>query len=178
MSNTKISVYSQPDLKNTTDDALPNYLNSLKFQQSHVLTDIRLGLGYAAVVIAAATFYLDYKFGWEKTKDYTLWAVVVYFALNSALTLWIWAVEKGKIYSGSSGDVLITIASSVTKHYPSYKLKIRQTKPSKGDSLDWDEMDIEAPFTKWFTSDGQFVAKPFQQWLSSEIPLIREAAAK
>ena len=158
-----------------------------------MLTDIRLGLGYAAVVIAAATFYLDYKFGWEKTKDYTLWAVVVYFALNSALTLWIWAVEKGKIYSGSSGDVLvchasihktspnvlqITIASSVTKHYPSYKLKIRQTKPSKGDSLDWDEMDIEAPFTKWFTSDGQFVAKPFQQWLSSEIPLIREAAAK
>ena len=95
------------DLKNTTDDALPNYLNSLKFQQSYLLTDVRLGLGYTAVIIAAATFYFDYRLGWEKTKSYTFWAVVVYFFLNSALTLWIWGIEKGKIYNGSQGDTLV-----------------------------------------------------------------------
>ena len=76
-----------------------------------MLTDIRLGLGYAAVVIAAATFSLDYKLGWDKTKDFTLWAVIVYFILNSTLTLWIWAAEKGKIYSGSRGDELVCFAS-------------------------------------------------------------------
>lgn len=38
----------------------------------------------------------------------------------------------------------------------------------------WKEIKIEAPFTRWFTSDGYFVAKPFQQWLASEIPVIAE----
>ena len=91
----------------------------------------------------------------------------------------LYVLHRCKAVCEASLNVLqITVASSVAKHSPVYQLKIRQTKPSKGNSLDWDEMDIEAPFMKWFTSDGQFVAKPFQQWLSAEIPLIREAALK
>jgi hypothetical protein len=34
---------------------------------------------------------------------------------------------------------------------------------------------IRTPFTRWFTSDGYFVAKPFQQWLASEVPVIGAA---
>lgn len=34
---------------------------------------------------------------------------------------------------------------------------------------------IRAPFTRWFTSDGYFIAKPFQQWLASEVPVIGAA---
>ncbi len=101
------TILIRPDLKNTTDDAIPNYLTSLKFKQSHFLTDVRLSLGYAAVVIAAATFYLDYKFGWDKTKEWTLWAVVAYFILNGALTYWIWGIEKGKVFTGEMGDTLV-----------------------------------------------------------------------
>lgn len=29
--------------------------------------------------------------------------------------------------------------------------------------------------TRWFTADGYFVAKPFQQWLASEIPVVGAA---
>lgn len=29
--------------------------------------------------------------------------------------------------------------------------------------------------TQWFTSDGYFIAKPFQQWLASEVPVIGSA---
>jgi hypothetical protein len=29
--------------------------------------------------------------------------------------------------------------------------------------------------TRWFTSDGYFTAKPFQQWLASEVPIIGAA---
>ena len=97
----------QSDLKNTTDDALPNYLASLNFEQSNFLTDVRLALGYSAVIIAAVTFYFDYKFGWDETKDYTLWAVVVYFLLNGALTLWIWFVEQGKVFTGTSNGTMV-----------------------------------------------------------------------
>lgn len=124
MSNPKISVYNlagmltkcivpecryskQTDLKNTTDDALPNYLNSLKFKQSHNLTDVRLALGYAAVLIAGFTFYFDFKLGWDKTKYWTLWAVVVYFLLNGALTLWIWKVEKGSVFVGNYNQTMV-----------------------------------------------------------------------
>ena len=36
-------------------------------------------------------------------------------------------------------------------------------------------LHIRAPFTSWFTSDGYFVAKPFQQWLASEVPIVGAA---
>jgi hypothetical protein len=100
MSEGKISVYSVPDLKNTTDDALPNYLTSLKFKPNYRLQDVKLGLGYTAVIISAVLFYADWKLGWDKTKAWTLPAVLVYFALNSAFTYWIYFVEKGTIFVG------------------------------------------------------------------------------
>jgi len=33
-------------------------------------------------------------------------------------------------------------------------------------------LEVSSAFTRWFDADGFFVAKPFQQWLASEIPLI------
>ena len=89
-----------PDLKNTTDDALPNYLTSLKFRQSHTQTDIRLFLGYSAVAIAGTLFYFDWKQGWDATKAYTAPAVVAYFIINGIFSYWIWAVEKGVVFAG------------------------------------------------------------------------------
>jgi hypothetical protein len=89
-----------PDLKNTTDDALPNYLHSLKFKQIHTQTDVRLALGYVAVAIAGALFYFDWKYGWDASKPYTAPAVVAYFALNGAFSYWLWFVEKGVVYEG------------------------------------------------------------------------------
>lgn len=90
------------DLKNTSDDAIPNYLNSLKFKQIHTLTDTRLALGYSAFAIAGACFAWDYKFGFEDTKYLTAVAVAVYTILNTVLTYWIAYVEKGVIYQGIS----------------------------------------------------------------------------
>lgn len=90
------------DLKNTSDDAITNYLNSLKFKQSHSLTDVRLALGYSAFLVAAACFLWDYKFGFESTKYYTAAAVAIYTVLNGLLTLWIWGKEKGTVYVGTA----------------------------------------------------------------------------
>lgn len=90
------------DLKNTTDDAIPNYLNSLKFKQTHFLSDVRLGLGYSAFLIAAACFAWDYKLGFENTKIYTAVAVATYAILNGILSFWMMFVEKGVVYQGIS----------------------------------------------------------------------------
>lgn len=92
------------DLKNTSDDALPNYLNSLKFKQDHSLTDTRLALGYGAFILAAACFGWDYKFGFDNTKLYTGVAVGVYALLNAVLTYWITMVEKGIVYQAKTPD--------------------------------------------------------------------------
>lgn len=97
-------MYNLADLKNTSDDAIPNYLNSLNFTQSHALTDVRLALGYSAFFLAAACFLWDYKLGFESTKYYTAAAVAIYTTLNSALTLWIWLKEKGIVYVGTAPD--------------------------------------------------------------------------
>lgn len=70
------------------------------FKQSHALTNTRLALGYTAVIIAAATFYADWKLGWDETKGYTAVACVIYFVLNSFLTFHIWRVEAGRVFVG------------------------------------------------------------------------------
>ncbi|KIV99493.1 uncharacterized protein PV09_08799 [Verruconis gallopava] len=173
MPSTPVSPYSLPDLKSTTDDALSNYLISLKFIQDHTFTDVRLSLGYVAVAIAGVLFYADWKLGWDVTKAYTLPAVVVYFALNSAFTYWIWFVEKGAIFVGSRDGVKITITSATPKKYePKYELTVcTQSSPS----AQIKEAKITASFTRWFTSDGFFVAKPFQQWLASSIDVVGKA---
>lgn len=93
------------DLKNATDDALAPYLTTLPkpytFKQQHYTTNVRLALGYAAVVIAGILFYADYKVGWDATKAYTGPACIAYFVLNGALTYWIWAVEAGTVFVGT-----------------------------------------------------------------------------
>lgn len=63
----------------------------------------------------------------------------------------------------------------MTKHTPIYKLTVRYTESGKSRPFDWETLEIEAPFTRWFTADGQFIAKPFQQWLASAVPVIGEA---
>jgi signal peptidase complex subunit 2 len=82
-------------------------MNSLGFKQSNILTDIRLAIGFTACAIAGATFYYDYTLGWDKTKVYTLYAVVAYFTLNTLLTWWIWWVQGGKVYIGERDGVKV-----------------------------------------------------------------------
>ena len=101
MPDGKISPYSLNDLKNTTDDALGNYLRGLSLKQDNSKLDFRLAVGYVAVVIAAATFAADYKLGWEATKNWTAVAVAAYTILNGVFTYWMWAVEKGLVFEGT-----------------------------------------------------------------------------
>ncbi|KAI9681168.1 MAG: hypothetical protein M1817_002450 [Caeruleum heppii] len=175
----KIAVYSLPDLKNTTDDALPNYLNSLHFTQSHRYTDARLALGYTAVLIAGATFAADYQLGWDRTKAVTFWAVLAYFGLNSLLTYWIWGVERGRVYVGDYRGCKIEVQTSVKKHSPVYHVRVRyqslDKKKNSREEAEWQTLTLEAPFSRWFDQDGHFVALPFQQWLAEEILVVGRA---
>lgn len=104
---------SPPDLKNTTDDALTPYLTTLPqpytFTKDNTNSNVRFIIGYTAVAIAGATFYVDRILGWEATEaPWVSVAVVSYFILNSILTYWIWAVEAGEVFRGKrkSGETV------------------------------------------------------------------------
>ena len=66
------------------------------------------------------------------------------------------------------------MASSVAKHTPIYNLTVSYTN-SKGAEK---KLELSSPFTRWFDVDGFFIAKPFQQWLASEVPLIGQIDTK
>lgn len=59
----------------------------------------------------------------------------------------------------------------MSKHTPTYKIVVRQ----KNSSGNEEKLELSAPFTTWFDSDGCFVAKPFQRWLATSIPAIGRA---
>ena len=69
----------------------------------------------------------------------------------------------------------VSLASKTSKHEPTYYLTV--TTMAVGASS-YKIRKIEAPFTTWFTADGYFVAKPFQQWLASSVPVIGDADLK
>jgi signal peptidase complex subunit 2 len=160
-----------PDLKNTSDDAIPNYLNSLKFKQSHSLTDVRLALGYSAFIVAAACFLWDYKFGFQDTKYFTAGAVALYSVLNGGLTIWLWLVERGTVYIGTapSGETL-RISTSTRKNVPQYDVQIEIFAPGK--SSNPETTKISRSFTEWFDVAGHFVAPPFQSMLAMSVPCV------
>lgn len=165
----RITVHNLADLKNTSDDAIPNYLNSLKFKQSHTLIDVRLALGYSALLIAGACFAWDYKLGWDDTKYYTAAAVALYTLVNGALTLWIWLVEKGVVYEGTSpsGEKL-TISTHTKKNVPEYNVKVTVDSPKSPQSV----IEFTRPFAGWFDAQGHFVTVPFQEMLATAVPSV------
>ncbi|KAI1426429.1 microsomal signal peptidase 25 kDa subunit-domain-containing protein [Xylaria sp. FL1777] len=174
-SQERITVHNLADLKNTSDDAIPNYLNSLKFKQDHNLVDTRLALGYSAFAIAAACFLWDYKLGFESTKWYTAAAVALYSIINGALTIWITFVEKGTVYQGKAPDgTKISVSTSTKKNEPTYYVVVDVT--PKGGAAS--KIEFARSFTEWFDVQGHFVALPFQIMLATTVPLIAQADPK
>ncbi|KAH8150409.1 uncharacterized protein LAJ45_05620 [Morchella importuna] len=163
----KVNINALPALKNTTDDMIAPYLKSLGYKQNHTLTDVRLVIGFAACAIAGVTFYYDWTAGFEAVKGGTLYAVIAYFILNTALTFWIWLVEGGTIYVGEKDGVKITISTHTEKHSPIYHMKITSVLPGTSGPHTVEE---KSSFTNWFDEKGYFVAKPFKAFLQDSIP--------
>ncbi|KAI5846030.1 signal peptidase complex subunit 2 [Tricharina praecox] len=162
----KVNLYAISELKNTTDDAIPPYMKSLGFKQSNIYTDVRLAIGFTACAIAGATFYFDYTVAnFEKTKEYTLYAVVAYFVLNTILTWWIWGVEGSKVFVGERNGVKIVLESSSEKYTPVYELKVTKTEKGKTTTT-----TAKNPFSGWYDQQGYFVEKPFMAFLQNTIP--------
>jgi signal peptidase complex subunit 2 len=65
----------------------------------------------------------------------------------------------------------IYIASSTKKYEPTYYLKVAILSGDKK-NRDRTVLEIARPFAEWFDEAGYFVAKPFQELLATNIPLV------
>lgn len=65
----------------------------------------------------------------------------------------------------------LTLSSSVTKHQPIYKLKIRYEAPKSGKRFVDDET-IEGNFTEWFNVQGFLDQKALRRWLAGNIEVV------
>ncbi|KLJ06507.1 hypothetical protein EMPG_10105 [Blastomyces silverae] len=175
MASAKVPVYSLSELKNATDDALTPYLTSIpkpyRFTSDNFKSNVRLILGYAAVAISGALFYVDRQLAWNVSHTWTIGAVVAYFILNFVFTVWIWLVEAGQVFEGRrEGGEKLHICSSTKKHSPLYTLRIRHTSNS---GVVLQDATVSAPFSRWFSADGTFHPEPFKHWLNSEIKALK-----
>lgn len=107
MADAKINVYKEADLKSTTDDALGNYLRGLAFKEDNTKIDIRLAIGYVAVLLSLGLFAADWQYGWEATKNYNVPVVAAYTLLNGAFTYCLWFWEKGLVFEGVKDGVKV-----------------------------------------------------------------------
>jgi hypothetical protein len=122
--------------------------------------------------IEKGTIFVGYAKSGEKVR-FTL--LMVSEALGSLVRLLFDFLQRTKNKLGCVSNMVvcsqIRISSHTKKHTPVYELKVTVTgKGSKAQSL-----EISAPFSNWFTSDGYFIAKPFQQWLASNVSVIGAA---
>lgn len=86
-------------------------------------------------------------------------------------------MEKGTIFTGNWNGRSLTLSSRTGKYDPHYRLTVKYVKAG-AKAGEHEELELDAPFMTWFTEDGFFVAKPFQQWLASGVPIIGEADPK
>ena len=85
-------------------------MKSLDFVQSYTLSDIRLALGYAAVLAVAIAAYYEYRVGFQAAKGWSTLSVGAYFLLNAALYCWTTYIERDIIYIGNKGDLRVLLS--------------------------------------------------------------------
>lgn len=162
----------------TTPSSKPLPRNQ-RFTPSYTVTYIRLAIGYAAVAIALYIFYLDYilKIKFQDVKGVTTLAVVAYFILNGSLTLWQWFGERGLIFSGTRTEDSSTLTLKLHSHAPhrkyepTYRLTASWTVVGGSAAAEKSgTLEVKAPFTNFFASDGHFVPEQFENWLRKAVP--------
>jgi len=113
-------------------------------------------------------------------KSLTAYAVVAYFTLNGALTLWTWFGDKGEVFAGSRfarGKTTALRVRSLAPHRkydPVYRIVATWDGAADGEMV---EVERTVPFTRFFAEDGVFVHAEFEAWLRRELSVVGGPAA-
>ncbi|CAE6418975.1 hypothetical protein RSOLAG1IB_02670 [Rhizoctonia solani AG-1 IB] len=179
----KVNNSSLTELKLACDDALRRHLSRPdQFKAQHTHTDVRLGLGYASVAIAAATGLYSWKKEFEESKPMVWIGVILYMLLTGAQTLYAYFIERDTVFVGKRKTVnkrieteRLTIGAKTlpsnqksVSDGPRYVLTASYVHTaSNGKSLIRKaKQTTEATFTTWFDEEGRMDEVAFGEWLS------------
>ncbi|KAI5962722.1 SPC2 [Candida theae] len=156
----KTNLNSVRDLQKTTDENLNSVLQQLGYDESFIITDVKLGLGVATVAIAGLLFLADKKYQFKDIYSITVAACVVYGVLNAILFLINLKYKNVKYIGDDSKGSRITIASDIKKYEPYYNVTI-----TVKDTV----VTAAIPFNKFFDVIGYFNRDEFIKLISEEI---------
>jgi len=140
----KVNNANLTELKHACDDALKRFLSRPDlFKQSYLHTDVRLGLGWLSVFVAAGTALYGYKVEFEQSKPVVWVGVILYVVLTTLQTLYAYFVERDIVFVGKRKTFskrIITerlIISSTTEPVaktkpPAYELKLNYMRSTSG----------------------------------------------
>ncbi|KAG9104882.1 hypothetical protein FRC06_006707 [Ceratobasidium sp. 370] len=180
----KVNNTSLSELKLACDDALRRYLSRPEhFKIQHTHADIRLALGYAGVIVAAATGLYSWKREFEETKPVVWLGVILYMLLTGVQTLYSYFVEGDTVFVGKRKTVnkrieterltigAKTLPSDKSKFAvgPRYSLNAAYVHTANnGKSLiRKSKQSAEAAFTTWFDEEGRMDEVAFGEWVGA-----------
>ncbi|VDC05712.1 unnamed protein product [Peniophora sp. CBMAI 1063] len=186
----KVNNASASELKTACDDALKRFLSRPDlFKQIHTHTDVRLGLGWAAVIIALGTGLYGYYVEFEQAKPLVWTGVSLYVVLTTLQTLYAYFVERDTVFVGKRKTLdkrivteRVTIASrtnpSSPKNAPAYSIKLSFVRSSNGGKslLGKSAEDEARPYTAFFDSEGTMDQPRFESWVGDVVGRAMEKA--
>ncbi|KAF8627112.1 hypothetical protein AX15_004539 [Amanita polypyramis BW_CC] len=181
----KVNNASLTELKNACDDALKRFLSRPElFKQIHLHTDVRLGLGWLSVVIAAATALYGYKVEFEKSKPVVWVGVVLYVVLTTLQTLYAYFVQKDTVFVGKRKTFskrIITeritidsrtipakkVSSSSNATPPTYTLSLIYLRSTSGGKslLARGKTRGSQSYSEFFDEKGTMNQEKFERWV-------------
>ncbi|KAF9477964.1 hypothetical protein BDN70DRAFT_880576 [Pholiota conissans] len=182
----KVNNANSTELKNACDDAVKRYLSRPElFKQIHLHTDVRLGLGWLSVFVAAGTAFYGYKVDFEQSKPVVSIGLVVYIFLTVLQTLYAYFIEANTIFVGKRKTLSKRIinerihlnsstippnptsSSSSPSNAPSYQLSVSYVRSTNAGKtlLTKGRTKATASYSTFFDEEGVMDEEAFGRWV-------------
>lgn len=179
----KVNNANLTELKNACDDAVKRYLSRPElFKQIYLHTDVRLGLGWASVFVAAGTALYGYKVDFEQSKPVVWVGLLLYMLLTTIQTLYAYFVEGDTVYSGKrktfSRRIVserITLSSQTRpvkgSQPPAYEIGVTYVRSASGGKslLAKGKTRGSKEYNAFFDDQGTMDQEKFERWVGEMV---------
>ncbi|KAF7790527.1 hypothetical protein EIP86_001483 [Pleurotus ostreatoroseus] len=184
----KVNNASVTEMKHACDDALKRFLSRPElFKQIYTHTDVRLGLGWASVFVAAGTGLYGWKIDFEKSKPVVWAGLILYILLTTLQALYAYFIEGDIVFVGKRKTFdkrveRLTISSTnvpsrtTPPSPPAYSLTLSFVRSTSGGKslLSKGRATQQKSYTAFFDENGVLDQDIFESWLGRVVRDVME----
>ncbi|XP_024519463.1 probable signal peptidase complex subunit 2 [Selaginella moellendorffii] len=158
----KVNLSDHFAIKRMLDETVSEVIGDMGFKENVTVSNMKLGLGFLACLVALAAQLYPKKF--PENKPVLLVCIALYVVLNLAIQAIVYFKEKNNIvvtypFPGSFTSTGLAISSKLPRHSPKYTLRIASADP--GHISAHSPVEFTKSVTKWFSSEGVFAEALF-----------------